>query len=234
MSHFITAVITKNPYKYEEELAPFQENNMCDCPKQFLEVVDKTEEFKKRWQEDSVERVKLPNGNYIWPWDDRLKVEITEEEYQKLRKEGIRVGSELKSGKGLINYKYDISVVNGTLVKSPYKDIYHTLKEYVEDCEGKDCWDDEMKAYGYWENPNAKWDYYSLCELHNYSRWQDATIDKAFCKVKDFALYLLANSIVLNDTFFLGLTHSYRFIIGIRLLGLFCIYQRASFLVYHV
>ena len=51
MSHFITAVITKNPSDYHKELAPFQENNMCDCPKEYLEFVDKTEEFKKEWQE---------------------------------------------------------------------------------------------------------------------------------------------------------------------------------------
>lgn len=94
MSHFITAIITKDPHKYEEELAPFQENNMSDCPKQFLEFVDQTKEFKKKWQEDSVEKVKLPNGNYIWPWDDRLKVAITKEEYDRLHEGHIRCGSD--------------------------------------------------------------------------------------------------------------------------------------------
>lgn len=54
MSHFIAAVITKEPAKYHEDLAPYQENNMGDCPRQFLEFVDKTEEYTKEWQEDSL------------------------------------------------------------------------------------------------------------------------------------------------------------------------------------
>ena len=195
MSHFITAVITKNPSDYHKELAPFQENNMCDCPKEYLEFVDKTEEFKKTWQEDSVERVKLPNGNYIRPWDDRLKVTITSEEYQKLRKENIRCGYD-GWGEKQTFYKYDVSVVGGVLEKVPYRDIYPTLKEYVEDCEGEELWDDEMKAYGYWENPNAKWDSYALCRVGNFGRWQDSPIEEAFVKVRDYKLYADKNKLI--------------------------------------
>ena len=187
MSHFIVAVITKEPAKYHEELAPYQENNMGDCPKEFLEFNDQTEELKKTWQEGSVERVRLPNGNLIRSWDERIKVIITKEEYDALPK-GLNKGS---SGWGddEVFYKYDPSVVNGVLENVPYKDIYPTLDDYVKDCEGEDLWDDEMKAYGWWENPNAKWDSYGLCKAGTFGRWQDSPIKDAFIKVRDYQLY---------------------------------------------
>jgi hypothetical protein len=189
MSHFIAAVITKDPDNYYEELAPYQENNMGDCPRQFLEFVNKTEEFRKAWQEETVERVKLPNGDYLCPWDSRLRVTITKEEYERLREQGDTHTERITSHFDEKCYKYDPSVVNGVFADIPYKDIYPTLEEYVKHCEGEDLWDDEMKAYGYWENPNAKWDSYGLCRAGTYGRWQDALVEEAFVKVRDFQLY---------------------------------------------
>ena len=200
MSHFIVAVITKEPAKYHEELAPYEEiykeSNLCDAQKEFLEFVDKTEEFKKTWQEESIKKIKLPNGNYLTPYDNRLKVAITKEEYEKLKKErnpDVRTFSAHFSDGSYDGYetyyKYDPSVVNGTVVEVPYREIYATLDDYVKDCEGVSLWDSEMKAYGWWENPNAKWDSYSLCKAGKFDRWQDSPIKDAFIKVKDYQLY---------------------------------------------
>lgn len=187
MSHFIVAVITKNPNNYQEELAPYQENNMCDCPKEFLEFVDKTEEYTKEWQEESVEKVKLPGGTYISAYDDRLKHYITKEEYEALDK-NVRKGSEGWRENERF-YFYDASQVNGTLVSVPYREIYKTLDDYVKNEWGEHEWDNEMKAYGYWDNPNAKWDSYGLCRAGTFGRWQDSPIEDAFVKVKDYQLY---------------------------------------------
>ena len=44
MSHFTVMVIGDNP---EEQLAPYQENNMGDCPQEYLEFNDLTESLKK-------------------------------------------------------------------------------------------------------------------------------------------------------------------------------------------
>lgn len=93
MSHFAVAVFTKEGGKTVEQLlAPYQENNMGDCPAQYLEFNDQTGEVKEDWEECA----------------DR-------EEYNN-----------------------DI--------KTFAKD-YHGYKEH----EGK---------FGYWENPNAKWDWW--------------------------------------------------------------------------
>ena len=196
MSHFIVAIITKEPKKYHEQMAPFQENNMEDCPKEFLEFVDETEKYKKAWQTKSTTKVKLPNGKYISEYDDRLRVRITKEQYEKYReKSKYNLGSS-GWGDNATYYKYDPKVVKGTVVKVPYKKLYKTLKGYVTHCEGSGLWDKKKKAYGWWQNPNAKWDSYSLCAKGNYGRWQNPTVEEAFVKVKDYKLYTDRNELI--------------------------------------
>lgn len=48
MSHFTVMVIGDNP---EDQLAPYQENNMSTCPEEYLEFQDETEYLKKNWDE---------------------------------------------------------------------------------------------------------------------------------------------------------------------------------------
>jgi len=108
MSHFTVMVIGGDP---EGQLAPYQENNMGDCPSKHLEFVDETESLKENWEE------------------------MSEDE------------------------------------KSEYD---NSFENYVED-EGYKKHPEEEK-YGYYENPNAKWDWYLLG-----GRWT------GFLKLKDGA-----------------------------------------------
>lgn len=95
MSHFSVAVFTEpNGKTVEELLAPYQENNMGDCPAEYLEFHDQADEVKEDWEKCK----------------DR-------EEY----------GNDIK-----------------TFAKE-----YHGYKEH----EGK---------FGYWENPNRKWDWWVI------------------------------------------------------------------------
>lgn len=96
MSHFTVMVIGKDP---EALLAPYQENNMDDCPQEYLEFSVKYtfEEAKKEWE----------------------KVEANGE------------------------YHYD------------------TLEECMEDYHGY-TFDEKENAFGYWHNPNTKWDWYQV------------------------------------------------------------------------
>ena len=94
MSHFTVMVIGENP---EEQLAPYQENNMGDCPKEYLEFNDMTESLKDDWESEDEE---------------------TKEKYK------------------------------------------HDFDEYVTEYHGYKKAEDGR--YGYWENPNAKWDWYVL------------------------------------------------------------------------
>lgn len=61
MSHFTVMVIGENP---EKQLAPYQENNMGNCPEEYLYFIDKTEELKKDWEEISEDEKAGPNNSF--------------------------------------------------------------------------------------------------------------------------------------------------------------------------
>lgn len=94
MSHFTVMVIGDNP---EEQLAPYQENNMGDCPKEYLEFNDLTERLKTDWESEDEETKQKCNNDF-----DQYA-----SEYQGYTKQ-------------------------------------------------------EDGRYGYWYNPNSKWDWYVL------------------------------------------------------------------------
>jgi hypothetical protein len=96
MSHFTVLVISKPGEDPEKFLEPFQENNMGDCPPEYMEFNDRTEELKKEYEEEDAET----------------------------------------------------------------KEKYPTFEKYAEEYNGYKV--DENGRYGYWGNPNAKWDWYQL------------------------------------------------------------------------
>ena len=118
MSHFVVGVLidTKNQKTLGDLLAPYRENNMNDCPKQYLEFFKCEEDY--------------------------------EEEYKK------------------------------------YKDEYDNLDDFMYQYYG--CKKDEKTGtYGYWENPNAKWDWYDVG-----GRWEGLILNKDgervnFARLKD-------------------------------------------------
>lgn len=105
--HFSVSVLVdvKNGKRLEELLAPYQENNMGDCPRKYLE-----------FNECSIEEI---------------------EEYEK--------------------HKYD------------YKNLDKFMYEYYGYKK-----DDKTGKYGYWENPNAKWDGYVIG-----GRWSNSLLTKS-------------------------------------------------------
>ncbi len=135
MSHYTVLVIGQNAIS---QLAPYQENNMGDCPQEFLEFINVEEECRKKWETDTVSRVRMPDGRLISPHDDEFKVEG-----DNFFDRSYKVPDNLEKVEIPINLEY------------PDFDIYMT--EY---CGYKK--DEENDCYGYWENPNAKWDWYQL------------------------------------------------------------------------
>lgn len=93
MSHFPVAVIVPDGVSLNDLLAPYQENNMGDCPKKYMEFVDTEDEHRKEYETD-------------------------------------------------------------------FNKEYNTFEEYMRDYHGYDARDPEKGRYGYWENPNAKWDWW--------------------------------------------------------------------------
>lgn len=163
MSHFTVGVILENPKgdnekfqrELEKALEPFQENNEGDCPKQYLQFNSVTEEEKENYGTGTITKVRCPDGKLVCPWDEMFRVKGTI---------GICFGSE-RSHKVPENAGFEE-------VEIPYKELYPTFEQYIEESCGYKL-DEEMQDYGYWENPNAKWDWWSVG-----GRWRDTLLVK--------------------------------------------------------
>lgn len=117
MSHFSVLVIGED---HEGQLAPYQENNMGDCPSEYMEFQE--EDYREEYEKGDAE---------------------TKEKYPT----------------------YDI---------------------YMEEYQG--CKKSEAGVYGYWTNPNCKWDWYSVG-----GRWS------GYFKINDKAEGLLGESGVMGS-----------------------------------
>lgn len=136
MSHFTVLIIGED---HDAQLAPFQENNMGDCPKEFLKFNDEEDEYLKEYNDGEDERVEMPDGRLLHPYDEEFRVK----------------------NRGMFDIGPSHVVPNNLTTKTvAYKQLYKTFEEYVEDVHGKEERDDVLGRYGYWENPNAKWDWY--------------------------------------------------------------------------
>jgi len=122
MSHFTVAVFSDGNNTVEELLAPYQENNMGDCPEEYMEFNDVTEEYLDRYENKEVDMVRKSNGDLVFSWEAS------------------------ESGKKEI-------------IKIKFSDKYSTFDEFVQDYGGYEK-NEKTGKYGYWENPNAKWDWY--------------------------------------------------------------------------
>lgn len=153
MSHFTVAVITDGVptnEKIEKALAPYQENNMGDCPKEYLEFHSRREEILGEYERYTRTMYRGEYGTLYRPDEEMFKKEIAYSERNNYRNWGY-------DGK-----KYYTSDYTGyTAIEIPHKQIYATFEEYLKEyC--KDEWNEEAQDYGYWENPNAKWDWYEI------------------------------------------------------------------------
>ena len=173
MSHFTVLVIGDD---VEKQLAPYQENNMGDCPEEFLEFRDVEEECRKDYEEDTTQ-----------DWYPDHYLDLTEDQEQKLVS-GDQVlisasdpildsksGKKYKSRKAQIYFE-SLGPETKALVKKgevaflakkieppkefPVKEKY-SFTEYVEEYCGYKK-DPKTRRYGYWENPNRKWDWYQI------------------------------------------------------------------------
>jgi hypothetical protein len=70
MSHYTVLVIGNNP---TDQLSPFQENNMEDCPKEYLSFTDTEQECRIQFENETSTRVLLPNGEHVYPHSEIAK-----------------------------------------------------------------------------------------------------------------------------------------------------------------
>lgn len=197
MSHFTVAVIHREEQSIEDLLAPYQ-NNMGNCPKEYLVFKDVLEEYIKNFNEETRQEFYCESSSSYgmaisyknWcvikdreiGYKDILDIEKAEP-FQYFKK-----GSRYKCYCGGLNSGYPEKhiwiLVDDVLETAhpdenvcfegkmrvevidkpkdiPLKDYYNNdFEKYMEDWAGFTK-NDEGK-YGYWENPNAKWDWYQV------------------------------------------------------------------------
>lgn len=95
MSHYSVAVIVNKLDENEvnKMLAPYQENNMEDCPREYLVFNSITEEYKLIYEKESRTMVLINDDKLVSEYDDMFKKEegnlcssITYEVPKKYRK----------------------------------------------------------------------------------------------------------------------------------------------------
>lgn len=133
--HFTVLVIGDN---YEKQLAPYQENNMDDCPKEYMKFFPADEEYAEEYETGTDTRIKMPDGRLLKNSDKEFHVK----ESDNCTK--IVVPEELER------------------VEVPLKEIYPTFDDFCVQYLGYKKKDPETGKYGYWENPNRKWDWYQV------------------------------------------------------------------------
>lgn len=153
MGHFTVAVISKDPRNVHRMLAPYQENNIGDCPEEYLEFYDIEIEERRKYESDEPQLscIKGPDGALYSPFSSQFMV---------------------KDEKGVYMPKCPPGYER---VEVPYKEVYKTFEEYMEECCGYRK-DEKTGRYGYWENPNATWDWYEIG-----GRWQGALLVREDC-----------------------------------------------------
>lgn len=207
MSHFSVLVIGDD---IDNMLAPYQENNTGTCPKEYMKFFNVEEEMKTKYETDEM----YPE-NYCYN-----KLFIDEHDLNRLKKEKNNVliqnilckngffGSKIELNKIYPVSNVDFHIVPLSIHKKNENFSIITLKkieevkktkikdkmsfiEYIESyCGYQFC--HENQSFGYYENPNAKWDWFSIG-----GRWSN------FFKLKEKGKY--SDSALVRDIDFDGM-----------------------------
>lgn len=139
MSHYTVAVITPSLNDVEHLLAPFQQNNLSDCPKEYLTFVDIEPEYKLRYETETAEYIELEKGELVSPDDPIFR-------------------------KPIIGELISIQEVPTQLkrVQIPHNQVYASFDDFMVQFIGYRSKDEKTGTWGYWENSNAKWDWWEI------------------------------------------------------------------------
>jgi hypothetical protein len=162
MSHYTVLVIGDN---WEEQLDPFWEldlsrEDMLKDPR--AKFNDTTDNNLNDYNTKSVKKVVMPDGTLLNPWDETFKV---------------------KNEKGFNETKVPPELEQ---IEVPFKQLYTTFESYMKNWCGEEP--DENGRYGYYYNPNAKWDWYSMG-----GRWS------GFFKLKDGVKSIVGRPGIFNN-----------------------------------
>ena len=165
-----------------EIMAPYEE---CPQDLKYKEFEDKSEEAKKEYETDTIAAVRYPDGRIVKTtervFDERFVV--FENHIFARDEKAPNKRAETDESRALVY-----------MPQVPVKQLY-TFEQYCEDYCGYE--QDTRGRWGYWRNPNAQWDWYSVgggfggrllvrSEVVNYIP-SEAKTDEAWYKLADGA-----------------------------------------------
>lgn len=133
----------------------------------YLEFEDKTEEYRGEYENETVNLVRFPNGTVL-----------TERQYAVWHKYEIVDGRLYERNWGPLHHRKRTKMCRRIQVieNVPYSKVYQSFEEFVEKEYGTPYFE-EQKAFGYYYNPSAFYDWYSIG-----GRWPDMFLVKDDCK----------------------------------------------------
>lgn len=133
----------------------------------YLEFEDKTEEYRKVYENETVNLVRFPNGTIL-----------TDRQYAVFHKYEIVDGRLYERNWGPLHHRKRTKMCKRIKVTEnvPYTKLYQSFEEFVEEEYGTPYFE-EQKAYGYYYNPDAFYDWYSIG-----GRWSDMFLVKDDCR----------------------------------------------------
>lgn len=133
MSHFSVIVIGEN---IEAQLESYAEE---DFPTELGVFEDIEEENLTKYNNETVEIVTLKNGEKKITYDQCFRQFDHKEMNSKI-----------------------VFPEGSTVSTVPFKEFYQTFEDYMKEWHGATHRDPEKNLYGYWYNPQAKWDWYTV------------------------------------------------------------------------
>lgn len=150
-----------------EEVDTVMEPFYCETDNpNYLEFEDKTEEYREAYENETVNLVRFPNGTVL-----------TEHQYAVYYKYEIVDGRLYERDWGPLHHRKRTKMCKRMQVMEnvPYYKAYQSFEEFVEERYGTPyC--EEQKAFGYYYNPDAFYDWYSIG-----GRWPDMFLVKDAC-----------------------------------------------------
>ncbi len=133
MSHFTVIVVGED---IESQMAKYNEATQN---REYLEFQDEEDERLKEYNEDEVEIVVLADGSLHNIYEEQFYYRVPGSfDKEKRYPEG------------------------STLRKGKFQELYATFEIFMEEWCGSKGRDEEKGRYGYWHNPNSKYDWYSM------------------------------------------------------------------------
>lgn len=133
MSHFTVIVIGEN---IEDQMAKYREGTENE---EYLEFKDEEDEKLKEYNEDEVELIELADGSLHSTYEEQFYYRVPGSfDKEKRYPEG------------------------SILRKGTFKELYKTFEIFMQEWCGYEERDEKTGRYGYWYNPKAKYDWFSV------------------------------------------------------------------------